>query len=165
MRGQLKILILNSIIEEPLSGADIAKKINQVYNWNPSPGSLYPQLEIIEKENLATTKIDKNKKIYKITTKGKQELKKLQKNKDTLITYIKKSHALMKEMYGIETNIDEEMLKTLKNQELPFKEIDKELTDLKKEMYRILSSKNFEKNKSEFKKTILKHTKELKKIK
>ena len=165
MRGQLKTLILNSLLDKPLSGSDISKKINQTYNWKPSPGSIYPQLELIEKEKLATTNLEKNKKLYKITTKGKQELKKLQKNKDTLINYMKKSHALMKEMYGLETNIDEEILKTLKTQELPFEEIDKELAELKKEMYRILSSKNFEKNKTEFKKIITKHTKELKKLK
>lgn len=165
MRGQLKTLILKLIVNKPLSGSEIAKEIEKTYNWKPSSGSLYPMLDHIEKELLTTSTIQKNKKIYKITTKGKQELKKLQKNKDTLISYIKKSHALMKEVYGIEENLEEEFLKKIKSEDLPIQDINQESTEMKKELFRILSQKNYKQNKTKLKQTLKNMVAELKKIK
>lgn len=165
MRGQLKTTILNSILEKPLSGSQILKKIEENYHWKPSPGSLYPQLEQIEKEGLAKIKEEKNKKIYTITSKGKKQLEKRSKNKKEFLQLLQKSHLLMKEIYGIDSGIDQKVLQQLKEDNLNFADIDKESNQLKKETFRILASKNYKKNKEKlknvFKKTIL----ELKKIK
>ncbi|MFT4261058.1 MAG: PadR family transcriptional regulator [Candidatus Woesearchaeota archaeon] len=165
MRGQLKTTILNSILNEPLSGSQIIKKIEQDYHWKPSPGSLYPQLEQIEKEGLAKIKEEKNKKIYTITAKGKKQLEKLSKNKKEFLQLLEKSHLLMKEIYGVDSGIDQKVLQQLKEDNINFSDIEKESSQLKKETFRILTSKNYKKNKQKIKEVFKKTIAELKKIK
>ena len=165
MRGQLKTLILSAINTNSMSGSQIINHIQTKYNWKPSPGSIYPKLEQIEKENLATIKQEKKSKIYTITTKGKQELKKLSSAKEELIKILTKAHNMMQEIYGLETGIDQKVLNQLRNDSLQIKDINKESNQMKKEIFRILTSKNYTKLKSKLKQTLNQTNKELKKIK
>src|SRR5690606_23105906 len=143
----------------------ILKKIEKTYSWKPSYGSLYPMLDQIEKEKLATTITYGNKKTYKITILGKAHLKKLNQDKKSLIQQLEKTHNMMKKMYGLTSKIDDKILNQLKNDKVPLSEKDKESTAMKKEVFRLLSSKKFQKNKTQIKKILNFTTKELKKIK
>ncbi|MFT4311473.1 MAG: PadR family transcriptional regulator [Candidatus Woesearchaeota archaeon] len=165
MRGQLKTLVLDSINNSPRSGSQIINYIEQKYNWKPSPGSIYPKLEEIEKEQLAKITQEKKSKIYKITAKGKKQLQKLSNKKEELITTLTKAHSMMQELYGLETGIDQKVLNQIRQDTLPIKDIDKESNQMKKEIFRILTSKNYKKNKTKLKKILIKTNQELKKIK
>ncbi|MEM2900934.1 MAG: PadR family transcriptional regulator [Thermoplasmata archaeon] len=97
-RGMLKLLILKMLAKEPLHGYSIIKRIEKHSNgmWTPSPGSIYPALQSLEKDGYVISKgltkglvkgaskglgksIGKglgNRKVYKITQKGKKSLEK-----------------------------------------------------------------------------------------
>ncbi|MGC8669697.1 MAG: PadR family transcriptional regulator [Candidatus Micrarchaeia archaeon] len=51
-RGALRPIVLNILAESPKSGAEIADTIEAMYEWRPSPGSLYPLLEELAEENV-----------------------------------------------------------------------------------------------------------------
>lgn len=165
MRGQLKTLILDSINNAPRSGSEIITYIQKKYNWKPSPGSIYPKLEEIEKESLAKISQQKKSKIYTITNKGKKELQNLSNKKEELITTLTKANSMMQELYGLETGIDQKVLNKIREDTLPIKDIDKESNQMKKEIFRILTQENYKKNKQKLKKTLSKTITELKKIK
>ena len=165
MRGQLKTLILDAINNSPRSGSQIIEYINQKYNWKPSPGSIYPRLEEIEKEDFAKISQEKKSKIYKITAKGKKELQKLSNKKEELIRTLTKAHNMMQELYGLETGIDQKVLNQIRDDALPIKDIDKESNQMKKEIFRILTQKNYKQLKTKLKKLLMNTIKELKKLK
>ena len=49
MGTQLKFMILKTLGEEPCSGYQLVKKINESTGWKPSYGSMYPLLEGMSK--------------------------------------------------------------------------------------------------------------------
>jgi DNA-binding PadR family transcriptional regulator len=75
--GFLKLVILIILNEENLHGYGIIKKIDMItrHKWTPSSGSIYPALKTLEKHRLIKSKLDKNKKVYTITTEGRKFLK------------------------------------------------------------------------------------------
>jgi DNA-binding PadR family transcriptional regulator len=85
-KGELKYLILKSLIEEPLHGYSLMKKIekNSMGLWKPKAGSLYPALSSLKNDGLIEIKHEEYKgrrrKIYKITKAGKEKFDQLSKN-------------------------------------------------------------------------------------
>lgn len=72
----LNMIVVKVLSEGALSGYGIMKKIKEETGyWKPSPGTIYPLLESLEKQGLVTSKIDGKKKIYSITAKAKIYLK------------------------------------------------------------------------------------------
>lgn len=69
--GIIDILILQWIKENPMAGQDIMNKILKQFNVKIGPGTMYPILFSMKKRNLVNTKIDKKKKLYLLTNKGK----------------------------------------------------------------------------------------------
>lgn len=71
--GDLRLLILSLIAEAPRHGYDLIGKIETLTGgaYKPSPGVIYPALEILQDLDLAQMIPDGTKKTYQITQDGK----------------------------------------------------------------------------------------------
>jgi DNA-binding PadR family transcriptional regulator len=73
-KGVIKLLILDSLYDKEAHGYEIIKKIGQKFHgiYEPSPGIIYPTLELLVDQELIKEKVVNGKKIYSITEKGKK---------------------------------------------------------------------------------------------
>ncbi|MEM0438197.1 MAG: helix-turn-helix transcriptional regulator [Candidatus Micrarchaeia archaeon] len=67
--------ILSVLNKSPVHAYAMPDKIKQKFGWKPELITLYVVLYRIEGEGLITSATDGRKKVYKITEKGKAELK------------------------------------------------------------------------------------------
>jgi DNA-binding PadR family transcriptional regulator len=76
-RGKIKYVILSLLAEKPRHGYDIIKEMESRFCgfYSPSPGTVYPTLQLLEDLGLVKSKDDDGKRIYEITEKGLRELK------------------------------------------------------------------------------------------
>lgn len=75
-KGFLKMIVLKIISEKPIHGYDIIQIMNEKSHgrWVPSPGSVYPILDYLEKRHYVTMEEADRKKVYTITEEGKAVL-------------------------------------------------------------------------------------------
>jgi DNA-binding MarR family transcriptional regulator len=73
-RGEVRLAILALLAEEPKHGyqiiQDLAERTGGV--WRPSPGSVYPTLQLLEDEGLVRAVETDGKKTYHLTEAGRQ---------------------------------------------------------------------------------------------
>ncbi len=75
--GDLKFVILSLLDERPRHGYDIIKAIEEKSGgtYQPSPGTVYPTLTMLEEMGFARARADEGgKKVYEITDAGRQHL-------------------------------------------------------------------------------------------
>jgi DNA-binding PadR family transcriptional regulator len=77
-KGDLKYIILDLIKDKPRHGYDIIRELEeQSYGlYKPSPGVIYPTLQMLEEMGYANSAEQEGKKIYSITEDGRQFLAK-----------------------------------------------------------------------------------------
>jgi len=75
-RGDIKYALLELLAEQPRHGYDLIKELEQRYAgfYRPSPGSVYPTLQLLEDEGHLTSEQVEGKRIYTITESGRQLL-------------------------------------------------------------------------------------------
>lgn len=75
-RGVVRYLILDAIRTQPRHGYEIIQAIVDRTNgsYRPSPGVIYPTLQMLEEMRLAKTVEKDDRKVYEITEAGKKEL-------------------------------------------------------------------------------------------
>jgi DNA-binding PadR family transcriptional regulator len=75
-RGDLKFVILRLISNKAMHGYEVMQALEEescgVYK--PSPGSVYPTLQMLEDEGLVRSHEEEGKKIYEITDEGREYL-------------------------------------------------------------------------------------------
>ena len=78
-KGFLKIIILRIVRAKPSHGYEIIQEIGNKthHNWTPSPGSVYPALEFLEKKGYILGREEDRKKVYSITVKGENTLQQM----------------------------------------------------------------------------------------
>ena len=71
-RGDLKFAILQLISHKPMHGYEVMQALEEESGggYKPSPGSIYPTLQMLEDEGLLTSREEDGKKIYSITEEG-----------------------------------------------------------------------------------------------
>ncbi len=71
-RGDLKFVILRLISKCPMHGYEVMKALEEESRgyYRPSPGSVYPTLQMLEDEGYVTVEEQGGKKIYSITEEG-----------------------------------------------------------------------------------------------
>lgn len=82
-RGELKLILLHLIAEEPSHGYDLIRKIEELTSghYAPSPGIVYPALTLMTEMDLIDEKAGKDgKKVYSVTKDGKAKLKEEEKH-------------------------------------------------------------------------------------
>ncbi|NGN39438.1 PadR family transcriptional regulator [Mesorhizobium sp. CGMCC 1.15528] len=74
--GALRLFVLGLIAEEPRHGYDIIKALEAKFQgaYSPSPGAIYPMLQMLEEADLVISETNGNKRLYSITEQGKAYL-------------------------------------------------------------------------------------------
>lgn len=76
MRGFLSFIVLRLISKKQMSGQEVSKEIKKRKGSKPSPGTIYPVLKTLSESGfIREVKNGAKEKKYKITKKGKNELK------------------------------------------------------------------------------------------
>ncbi len=74
--GALRLVVLGLIAEEPRHGYDIIKALEAKFQgaYSPSPGAIYPMLQMLEEADLVSSQAEGNKRLYSITEQGRAYL-------------------------------------------------------------------------------------------
>jgi len=99
-RGLFKYLVLKAIRDEPMHGYQIMKTISERYGglyW-PSPGLVYPTLQMLEDQKYVVGKKQDGRKVYSITTEG---LKFLEEGRSKLEGVLKKRKNFLRKRGGV----------------------------------------------------------------
>jgi len=74
--GDLKLLLLALIAEQPCHGYDLIRQIEGMFDgaYSPSPGVIYPTLTFLEESELIEGDAAGGKKRYTVTEAGRQSL-------------------------------------------------------------------------------------------
>lgn len=75
-RGDVRAAILSLLAEEPKHGYDLIRELEERSGgrWRPSPGSVYPTLQLLEDEGLVTGQERDGKRVFTLTDAGRTEL-------------------------------------------------------------------------------------------
>lgn len=74
--GALRLVVLGLIAEEPRHGYDVIKALEARFHgaYSPSPGAIYPMLQMMEEADLVASDVSGNKRRYSITEQGRAYL-------------------------------------------------------------------------------------------
>ena len=74
-RGNVRAAILALLTERPMHGYEMIKEIDTRTGgvWSPSPGSIYPTLQLLEDEGLITSEESGGRKRFTLTEAGQPE--------------------------------------------------------------------------------------------
>jgi len=72
-RGDIRAGILALLAEEPMHGYQIIQELESRSGgrWSPSPGSVYPTLQLLEDEGLVVREEGEGKRVYSLTDEGR----------------------------------------------------------------------------------------------
>lgn len=79
-RGDVRTAIMALLLDRPMHGYEMIQEINERSNgvWKPSPGSVYPTLQMLGDEGLITaTESDRGKKLFELTDEGRGAAEKI----------------------------------------------------------------------------------------
>jgi DNA-binding PadR family transcriptional regulator len=76
-RGDFRYIVLNALQKRPMHGYEIMKVVGDKFSgfYAPSPGMVYPTLQMLEDEGYVKGRNYKGKKIYELTKEGRAFLK------------------------------------------------------------------------------------------
>jgi DNA-binding PadR family transcriptional regulator len=74
-RGDVRTAVLAVLAEQPGHGYEIMQALEERSggSWRPSPGSIYPTLQLLEDEGLVRSRTDDGKRVYELTDTGRAE--------------------------------------------------------------------------------------------
>ncbi|MEU4874226.1 PadR family transcriptional regulator [Streptomyces sp. NPDC021608] len=72
-RGDVRASILALLTDRPMHGYEMIQEIAERSGgaWKPSPGSVYPTLQLLEDEGLISSESDGGKKLFSLTEEGR----------------------------------------------------------------------------------------------
>jgi len=75
-RGDVRTGLLALLADKPMHGYDLIRELEQRSGgmWRPSPGSVYPTLQLLEDEGLIAGQERDGKRVFSITDAGRAEL-------------------------------------------------------------------------------------------
>ena len=75
--GRLRLYLLKLLDESPRHGYEVIRLLQDRFMgvYAPSPGTIYPRLARLEEEGLVTHDEADGRKVYRITDKGREELR------------------------------------------------------------------------------------------
>jgi len=132
LRGSFKYLVLQVLKEKPLHGYGVIQEIEKMFNgqYAPSPGIVYPTLQLLEDIGYVKSSVIDGKKFYTITEDGKRAL---EENAHKIHELIKHTHNIKKFM------IDLEGLELIKAMKKLFKHLPELSEDKMAEIKRLFS--------------------------
>jgi DNA-binding PadR family transcriptional regulator len=74
-RGDVRTAILTLLAEQPMHGYQIIRELTERSGgvWRPSPGSIYPTLQLMEDEGLVRAEEADGRRVYSLTPEGRTE--------------------------------------------------------------------------------------------
>jgi DNA-binding PadR family transcriptional regulator len=77
-RGDLKYVILSLLDDQPMHGYEIIRRLEEDSGgmYSPSPGSVYPTLQMLEDQGCVISDQQEGKRVYRITDEGRALLAK-----------------------------------------------------------------------------------------
>jgi DNA-binding PadR family transcriptional regulator len=74
-RGDVRAAMLALLAERPMHGYEVIQELGERTGgvWQPSPGSVYPTLQLLEDEGLVSVEESDGRKRYTLTQEGKAE--------------------------------------------------------------------------------------------
>jgi len=77
-RGAIRTAILLALREEPAHGYEVMRRLEEMSGglWRPSPGSVYPHLQMLEDEGLVRSSDVDRSRTYALTDEGRAEAEK-----------------------------------------------------------------------------------------
>src|SRR5437899_3641398 len=74
--GDMKYVILKLLKDKPRHGYEVMKELEEWMRgcYSPSPGTVYPTLQLLEDEGLVVAKDIEGKKVYEVTDAGRKFL-------------------------------------------------------------------------------------------
>ncbi|HKE98655.1 MAG TPA: PadR family transcriptional regulator [Actinomycetes bacterium] len=78
-RGDVRAAILALLAERPMHGYEMIQELQQRTGgmWRPSPGSVYPTLQMLEEEGLVTGEQAEGKRRFSLTESGRAEAERI----------------------------------------------------------------------------------------
>ena len=75
-RGDFKYMVLHYIKHKPSHGYEIMRELQERFNscYIPSPGSVYPTLQMLDEMGYVTASEQEGKRVYTITEEGRRYL-------------------------------------------------------------------------------------------
>ncbi len=100
IRGMFRYLVLYLLKEEPLHGYQIIQKIKELLgtDYEPSPGIVYPTLQLLEDMDYVVAERSGRKTVYYITEKGVEALRKREADIELMMEGIKSFRAFMRDV-------------------------------------------------------------------
>jgi len=82
-RGDVRTAVLMLLLERPMHGYEMIQQIRERSSeaWSPSPGAIYPTLQLLTDEGLITTDDLEGKKVSRLTDSGRTVAEELQSTK------------------------------------------------------------------------------------
>lgn len=76
-RGDIRHIVLEVLQDKPMHGYEIMKRLEDKSHgmWRPSPGSIYPTLQLLEEQDLIKSQEKAGKKVYALTEAGKTHVR------------------------------------------------------------------------------------------
>src|ERR1700712_1688956 len=77
-RGDVRAAALALLSERPMHGYEMIQELEERTGglWRPSPGAVYPALQLLEDQGLVRADTDGEKRRYRLTDAGREELAK-----------------------------------------------------------------------------------------
>jgi DNA-binding PadR family transcriptional regulator len=74
-RGDIRTALLTALTDGPAHGYEIIGRLEEKSGgtWRPSPGSVYPTLQLFEDEGLVRSEQRDGKRVYELTDAGRAE--------------------------------------------------------------------------------------------
>lgn len=90
-KGEFKYIVLYLLEKKPMSGYDIIKELEKLLRntYIPSPGLVYPTLEMLEEAGYIISEKSNGKKIYRLTDEGKKILDERREEIIDILEYMK----------------------------------------------------------------------------
>ena len=100
IRGMFKLLVLYALKDGPLHGYGIIKKLSELTDgsYNPSPGIVYPTLQMLEDMELVSSFRVGNKKLYRLTQRGVETLRENLEEVEKLLQSMRKARQIYEEL-------------------------------------------------------------------
>ncbi len=75
-RGDIRLALLSGLTDGPAHGYELIQRLSDRSGgrWKPSPGSVYPTLQMLEEAGFASSSQHDDKRVYAITEAGQAEL-------------------------------------------------------------------------------------------
>ena len=83
-RGDMKFALLELLLERPMHGYEMIKALEEKSGgfYTPSPGSIYPTLQMLEDSSLVAASEVEGKRVYTITDAGRAALAERQRDQE-----------------------------------------------------------------------------------